>query len=314
MSFSFQAKSEMSRVTAGRTCCQQAELAAILKMSGILQINTGRLILTVSTETPAVARKTFKLFKILYKLPVSVMMGKRHRLKRANYYLVRGELPQQQMGILEELGIMRNGELVHGIKPEFLKSRCCRRAYLRGAFLARGSVNRPEGNYHLEIIVPYRETAIDMCRMLEREGVKARSAERKQTHLVYIKDSESIVDFLRLGGAHTSLLAFENGRIVRSVRNEVNRQVNCETANLEKTVQAAVRQKELIEHLINQFGLDVIPENWREIALLRVEYPDCSLKELGSMIEPLMPKSGVAYRLRRLEELAKRLMPDSEQA
>lgn len=313
MSFSIQAKNEMARVVAQRPCCQKAELAAILKMSGILQINTGRRVLTVNTETPAVARKIFKLFKTLYHLPVSVVMGKKNRLKRGNYYMVRAELPTEQMPILEELGIVRNGEVFYGIKPDFLRPRCCRRAYLRGAFLARGSVNRPEGNYHLEIIVPNRETAIDMCRMLEREGVRARSAERKQTHMVYIKDSESIVDFLRLGGASNSLLAFENARIVKSVRNQVNRQVNCETANLEKTVEASMRQKELIEHLISQSGLEVIPESWREIALMRIEYPDCSLKELGAMVEPPMPKSGVAYRLRRLEDLAKRLLSNSEQ-
>lgn len=308
MSFSLQAKNEMARVTCERTCCQQAELSAILKMSGTLQINSGNLVLTVSTESPAVARKTFKLFKNLYQLPVSVMMGKGIRLKKGNNYLVRAELPGDKLAILEELGIMQNGELVPGVKPEHAKIRCCRRAFLRGAFLARGSVNRPEGNYHLEIIVPHWETARDVCRMLEREGVKARPAERKQTHLIYIKDSEGIVDMLRLGGAHTSLLAFENARIVKSVRNQVNRQVNCETANLEKTVEAAVRQKELIEQLIHQFGWEIIPESWREIASLRVEYPDCSLKELGTIIEPPMPKSGVAYRLRRLEELAQHLL------
>ncbi|MGE5379719.1 MAG: DNA-binding protein WhiA [Methylocystaceae bacterium] len=309
MSFSFQAKNEMARVNAVRPCCQKAELAAMLKMSGSLQINTGRLVLMVNTENPAVARKVFKLFKSLYKLPISVMMGKNSRLKKGNYYLVKAELPKEKDSILEELGIMRNGELIYGVSQEITRSRCCRRAYLRGAFLARGSVNRPEGNYHLEIIVPYPETARDLCRMLEREKVKARPAERKQTHLVYIKDSESIVDLLRLGGANTSLLAFENARIVKSVRNQVNRQVNCETANLEKTVQAAMRQKELIEQLIEQFGLETIPESWRDIGLLRVDYPDCSLKELGAMLEPPMPKSGVAYRLRRLEELAQRLLP-----
>lgn len=312
MSFSFQAKNEMARVAAERSCCQKAELAAILKMSGSLQINRGRMVLIISTENPSVARKTFKLFKSLYQLPVSVIMGKNSRLKRSNYYEVRAELPDPHTGILEELGIMLNGEMVYGIKPEFARSRCCRRAYLRGAFLARGSVNRPEGNYHLEIIVPHQEMARDMCRILEREGIKARPAERKQTYMVYIKDSEGIVDLLRIGGAHTSLLAFENARIVKSVRNQVNRQVNCETANLEKTVQAALRQKELIEELISQFGLDCIPEGWREIALLRIEYPDCSLKELGAMIDPPMPKSGVAYRLRRLEDLAQRLIAESE--
>lgn len=310
MSFSFQVKNEMARVSSERTCCQKAELAAILKMSGTLQIHGGRLLLIVSTENSAVARKTFKLFKSLYQLPVAVIMGKTSRLKRSNYYEVRAELSETQIAILDELGIMLNGEMVYGVKPEFVKTRCCRRAYLRGAFLARGSVNRPEGNYHLEIVVPHWEMARDICRILEREGVKARPAERKQTYLVYIKDSESIVDLLRLGGAHTSLLAFENVRIVKSVRNQVNRQVNCETANLEKTVQAAVRQKELIEQLITQYGLETIPETWREMALLRVEYPDCSLKELGVMVDPPMPKSGVAYRLRRVEELAHRLLTD----
>ncbi len=307
MSFSAVTKNELARVSGQRPCCRLAELAALVKMDGSIRISSSRRIsLGIITENAAVARKIFSLIKTLFGLQTEVLVQRKTQLKKNNVYWVR--IPSQpglgeilrRLGMLDAAGRLSN----EAVRDELVRRECCRRAYLRGVFLGGGSVNSPEGNYHLEIITDNETFARYIEKLMQKMRLSARISRRKNWFVVYLKESEQIIDFLNLVGAHSALLNFENARIFKDMRNQVNRLVNCETANLNKTVNAAVRHLENIELISDTVGLGQIPESLREVAELRVKYPDASLKELGELIQPRLGKSGVNHRLRKIEEIA----------
>ena len=182
-----------------------------------------------------------------------------------------------------------------------------RRAYIRGAFIGGGSISNPEKTYHLEFVTHSEEYAVDLSKLINSYGLNSKVIQRKNSYIIYIKEGEQIVDLLNIIGAQSCLLELENIRIMKEMRNNVNRLVNCETANLSKTVNAAVRQVESIKLIQSQIGLQRLPKNLREIAELRLNYPDESLKELGEMLDPPVGKSGVNHRLRKIEKIAEEL-------
>lgn len=314
MSFSNDTKNELARLIPDRECCQKAELAALLNFGGVFgsEHGKGKFVWSVSSENAAIARKVFKLVKVLFSAPVEVVAVTKKNFKKNKVYLVRGGRGAGEADMLQKLGVYSSREKrIERIPDSLLNRRCCKRSYLRGAFLARGSVNKPEGDYHLEIICLSAGLAQDLQRLMNKVGLEAKVSERKSGIVLYIKESEQIVDFLRIAGASSALLDFENVRIVKSVRNQVNRLVNCETANLEKTVEASLRQTETITRLIEKVGLQAIPAPIRDVAVLRLSHPDCSLKELGGLMEPPLTKSGVAYRMKRLEAMAEKILGKS---
>ncbi len=199
---------------------------------------------------------------------------------------------------------IRTRALVNGL---LVQNSCCRRAFLRGAFLSAGSMSDPEKSYHFEVVCTGEEKARQLMEMMNSFGMDAKVVMRKKNHVVYLKEGAQIVDMLNIMEAHVSLLNLENVRIMKEMRNSVNRQVNCETANINKTVSAAVKQLEDINYIKNTKGLESLPENLREIALVRLEYPQAPLKELGAYLEPAVGKSGVYHRLRRLCEIAEEI-------
>jgi len=309
LSFSAATKNELARVLGRRLCCRVAELAALIRMDGSIQISGGRLIsLNIVTENAAVARKIFSMVKSQFNLHTEVLVQRKTRLRKNNVYLVRIP-PQQGVNmLLNRLGMIdENGRLINDVREDLLKKECCRRAYLRGVFLGGGSVNSPEGNYHLEVITDNEKHARYIGRLMQRLRLPAKESERKNWHVVYLKGSEQIVRFLNIIGAHAALLSFENARIYKDMRNQVNRLVNCETANLNKTVNASVRQLENIKLVKDTVGFEHIPVSLREVAELRVEYPDASLKELGDFMQPRLGKSGINHRLRKIEEIAEKI-------
>ena len=184
---------------------------------------------------------------------------------------------------------------------------CCKRAYIRGAFLAGGSISDPKKSYHFEIVCRSVPQAKQLCEVMGSFGMDAKIVARKKYQVVYIKEGEQIVDLLNVMEAHIALMDLENVRILKEMRNSVNRKVNCETANISKTVNAAVQQVRDIEYIRNTAGLSSLPDNLQEMALLRLEYPDAPLKELGTYLNPPVGKSGVNHRLRRISEIARDL-------
>ncbi len=314
MSFSNDVRNELARIIPEKECCRKAELSALLVVCGKIKTGKkGEMVLKVETENAATARKIFKLFKDSYQLHPYVRMEKRKRFKTHRIYEVNTTLKKDDLKTFQQLNIIDFDKLKinQRVNQALVKKNCCKRSYIRGVFLSRGFINRPEGNYHLEIILNNSELAANIQNILAEFDLQARSIERKSSLVLYMKESEQIVDFLRLVGAHKGLLDFENVRIIKSMRNNVNRQVNCETANLDKTIDASVRQIELIKKLIEKEGLDSLSPQLKELALLRIDYPDSTLKELGTVLNPPLSKSGAAYRMRKLENLVEELIRNS---
>ena len=307
MSFSTTTKEELARLHGIKRCCDLAELASLIRMDGTLQISSNqKYSLNVTTENATVARKIYNLAKDMLKLPVDIVVRRKLRLKKNNSYLVK--IYPHGIEDLQKIGrVNQDGEIQAGINKNLVKTRCDKKAYLRGAFLAGGSISNPEGNYHLEIITNDSTLAQDISTLLNNFKLNAKVSTRKRFHVVYLKESNHIFEFLALIGAHQAVLEFENIRILKGMRNQVNRIVNCETANLTKTVDAAVRQLENIRLIEQTLGIKTLPENLQDIAKIRLQFPDSSLKELGEMLCPKVGKSGVNHRLRKIEEIAEKI-------
>ncbi|MCF6094578.1 DNA-binding protein WhiA [Microaerobacter geothermalis] len=304
MSFAAKTKKELTTLET-KPCCQRAELAAIIRMNGVLQLGRKPFVLEITTENAAIARRIYSLLKSIYQIHSELLVRKKMRLKKNNIYLVR--ISNQVIEILKDMEVLGNDlSLNNGIPKELIKSPCCKRAYLRGAFLAGGSVNHPErSSYHMEIFSTHQKHCQDLTDLSNQFHLNAKCIERKKGHVMYIKEGEKITEFLNIIGAHQALLYFEDVRIVKDMRNSVNRLVNCDTANLNKTVGAAMKQIENIHLIEKEIGLDQLPERLREVALLRLQHPDMSLTELGELIPSgKVSKSGVNHRLRKINEIA----------
>lgn len=307
MSFASETKKELTNLEV-KDCCGKAELSALIRMNGSLSFSNRKLIVDIQTENAAIARRIYILIKKNFRVQVELLVRKKMRLKKNNVYIVR--LSEQAKEILDELKILSEGFVfTHNISEELIKKKCCKRSYLRGAFLAGGSVNNPEtSSYHLEIFSLYKEHNDSLCELMNTFDLNSKTLERKKGFITYLKEAEKITDFLGVIGAHNALLKFEDIRIVRDMRNSVNRLVNCETANLNKTIGAALRQVENIRFIDETVGLHILPDKLREIAELRVAYQDVTLKELGEMVSGgNISKSGINHRLRKIDEIAEKL-------
>lgn len=315
MSFSSTAKNELARIKTEGRCCNRAELSGIIRVSGALEFGGKNMMnLRVVTENPAVARLIFVFLKKLYQLNTELIMKENKVLNKHHSYEM---FIENANALLTDLSILKmdggayllNDDLPIGI----LKKNCCKKAYLRGIFLGGGSLSAPEKSYHLELITHnefYAEQLVLFINDLYDLGAKVTA--RKKNFIVYIKESERIVDFLNVIGAHQTLLEYENIRILKQMRNNVNRVVNCETANLTKTADAAFEHIHAIEAIIETVGLDYLDDRLREIAEVRLENPEATLKELGEMLTPTIGKSGVNHRLKKIIEISEQIKKRKE--
>lgn len=306
MSFSAKTKNELSRRTSDSKCCQLAELSALVRVSGVIHLlGRGKTNLTITTENPAIARLIFILFKRSLRIHTEIDVSKNTVLRKNNLYHIR---ILDSTEVLKKLEIMieEEGSIIinDSIPKTLLVNECCRRAYIRGAFLGGGSLSDPEKSYHIEFITHSMTYASELSELINTYELHSRVIPRKKNFIVYLKEGDQIVDLLNIIGAHTALLSFENTRILKSMRNNINRLVNCETSNLSKMVDAAVRQKHCIEVIDRTIGLESLPDNLREIAQLRLENTDITLTELGQLLNPEIGKSGVNHRLRKIEKIA----------
>jgi len=282
-----------------------------MKSSGTLGFGFNRSVtFKVITENPAIARWIFKNLKEFFDIHTKLLVKKSNSLKKNNIYMVLIPEEIDVKGFLQELGIIEKDGLFnihYGVPEEIIKNEDCKRAYIKGAFLGGGSISNPEKTYHLEFVTHDEDYANELSNLINSYKLNSKVIQRKNSFVIYLKEGEQIVDLLNIIGAHNALLELENIRIMKEMRNNVNRIVNCETANLSKTVNAAVRQVESIKLIESEIGLDRLPKNLKEVARIRLEFPDESLKELGAMLNPPVGKSGVNHRLRRIEKIADEL-------
>lgn len=285
----------------------KAELMALIRMNGSLSIRNHQFELSVQTENPATARRIYTLLKKFYDVESELIVRRKMKLKKNNFYIVK--LKNGTMEILEDLAILDGFQIQETVAMDFLDDDAKVRSYLRGAFLATGSVNNPEtSRYHLEIYSLYEDHNKTICEMMNRYGLNARTTERRSGYITYLKEAEKIADFLSLIGATNAMLKFEDIRIVRDMRNSVNRIVNCETANLNKIADASKKQVENIQLIDEKIGLDKLPVKLQEVAIVRINHPEESLKNLGELVPggPIS-KSGINHRLRKLNEIATKI-------
>jgi DNA-binding protein WhiA len=307
MSFSTDVKEELARVPATCSHCERALLAALIRIEGTLFISgQGRYRLEVVTDVPSVARLAWRLLHETYGLRTELTTRRSVLHKTPNYLI---DVPSQKglVEALRDMGVLGESGLELGVAPELVAKQCCAAAYLRRAFLGSGFVSDPRGDFHFEITVESREMADDIARMMEEKSIRARVMQRRQSFIVYIKSGESILEFLAYVGAHQSALVMENARVVKSVRNDVNRQTNAEMANQMKAAAASVDQIYAMRTVLEAYGPDRLPPALRDIIRLRVTYPDATLKELGERANPPLSKSAVYHRIRRIEQMARDL-------
>ncbi|MFA5384687.1 MAG: DNA-binding protein WhiA [Eubacteriales bacterium] len=314
MSFSIVTKDELARVMGSNECCREAELAALIKTNGnLLPVKDNQVVLAINTESAALARKNFLLLKENFQIYAHIQVKRKRRLRKNNIYIVKVSSPADASRVLERLKILDSKNQFKDEIPGWLvRKECCRRAYLRGLFLGSGSINNPSSNYHLEISCAGENYGKDICRLLRRFNLHPGLIARKNGFVAYLKEGGQIADCLNIIGAHTALLDMENIRVYKGMRNQVNRLVNCETANLGKTVNASLNQLETIKFIASTIGIGKLPLPLRQVASARLAYPDVSLRELGELIEPKIGKSGVRYRLERLEDIAQQYLMNQE--
>lgn len=300
MSFSNDVKNELSRIETNDPCCDKAELLGLLRMSGAIIIRGSNVGIHFSTENAALARRVLQLLKSNYQVQTEIVITRSRRLKKNNRYQVRVIPAPQVSKALTELQLL---SVESDLKNPLLNNHCCKRTFLRGAFLGGGSISRPSSDYHLEMVTGNEDFAHSIIKVMHSFSLKAKLTDRKNDFIVYLKDGESITKFLSVIGAHNSMMDFENVRIVKEMRNNVNRVVNCETANLNKVVKAAVRQINCIKYIEQHLGLNQLPQALQDTARLRLEYPDASLNELVEYSGGI-GKSGINHRLKKLQEMA----------
>lgn len=315
MSFSSNVKDELAEAYSSARHCQIAEIAAMLSMDGqIYGVEKGHPVVVLHTENLTVAKKYFTLLKKTFNINAKVSVRRSAFLQKNGIYTIVVTNREDTRRILEATRMTPLGVEGQWLPSKvILQKDCCRRTFLRGAYLASGSMSNPEKGYHFEIACTMREKAEQLQEVLASFGVDAKIILRKKYHVLYVKEGNQIVDILGIISAHVALMELENIRILKGMRETVNRQVNCETANLSKTTSAAFEQINDIQWIQQKIGLDGLPEPLRETALARLRWPDVPLKELGALLDPPVGKSGVNHRLRKLKEIADSLRVNEEE-
>ena len=308
MSFSGRVREELAENISAARHCRIAETAAFIGMCGTVVINSfDRYSIKIHSENLLVARKVFTLLEKTFNIKADISI-RRNISKDSVSYAVVVRRHQDALRILQATKMIgehrENSDDIMAFSPLVIQQTCCKRAFLRGVFQAAGSMSDPNKSYHFEIVCALPEAATQIQSVICGFGMDAKVVRRKKSFVVYLKEGSQIVDILNVMEAHVSLMELENVRILKEMRNSVNRKVNCETANINKTVSAAVKQVEDITYLRDTIGFENLPENLVEAALARLENPEAALKELGEALTPPVGKSGINHRLRKLSEMA----------
>lgn len=316
MSFSGNIKEELSKHWTPARHCQIAEIAAIISMCGAILIDScERYAIKIHTENIAVARKCFTLIQKTFNIRTEISI-RRNLIKKSISYSVLVKNHEDAMRVLQATKLLDDKgdvfEELSVVRNMVVQQTCCKRAFIRGAFLAGGSMSDPQKSYHFEIVCATLAKARQLQHIINNFQMDAKIVPRKKSYVVYLKEGAQIVDVLNVMEAHIALMELENVRILKEMRNSVNRKVNCETANINKTVSAAVKQVEDIAYIRDTIGFDQLTEGLEDVALARLAYPEATLKELGELLTPPVGKSGVNHRLRKLSEMAEKLREHKE--
>ena len=310
MSFSQEVKTELQSIK-HLACCNKAELSAMLHINGSIEKNSEGLSLVFQTTNNAVVRRFMFLAKELYNIELTLIKKKVTKLKKHDLFLVK--LSDKVDFLISDLSLINEDSMFFkGVDSRIITNECCKKAYLRGAFLASGSINSPDTSaYHLEIQSFSVEQA-DLIRELSDEfSLNAKVSKNKRGYITYVKEAEKIADFLRVIGANNSLFEFEDSRIKRDFKNSINRVINCDIANEKKAMDAATKQLEYIRIIENKSQVN-LSESVKEAIFLRKKYPEASLLELSyaslDHFDKQISKSALNHRFRTIKDLANKIM------
>ena len=312
MTFSKDTKDELAHIVPEKNCCILAEIAGFIRVCGTIKLmGGGKFKVVLTTEHNAVARHYKTLIKAYFDVDPIVEIGRSQAINKGKVYLMSLGPEELSEQILRETGILmlRGGMnyISDGIYEGLIKTKCCRKAYLRGLFLGTGTMSNPEKGYQFEIVCDSEILAGDVKRLINGFiDIHAKVIVRKGQYVVYVKAASQILDLLAIMGAHTQYFAFEDTRMKKELVNRANRIQNCDQANIDKTVMASEKQISDIRAVTARGGMDILPKKLREIALLRLENPDASMTEIGAMLDPPLKKAGVNNRFARIAELAKK--------
>lgn len=313
MSFASDVKNELSRVETEKKCCQLAEIAGFLRVSGSIGLaGGGRFKIIITSENPAVIRHYKKLLQDYFDIGTLLEMREPSSAGKKRTYKITIDAENRSEQILRETGILLvregNNYISDGIYDGIVRSKCCKRAYLRGIFMGAGTMSDPEKSYHLEFVCGSQTLAHDLKKLINSfVDIQAKDFQRGNSFVVYMKKADYVGDMLGIIGADTHSLIIANTLVEKSVKNDANRMANCDNANTDRIVAAAMKQVKAVEKIEQKKSLGWLPEKLRQVAVLRKENPDISIKELGAMCDPPLTKSGINGRLKKIEEIASKL-------
>lgn len=313
MSFAAEVKNELARIDTEKKCCQLAEIAGFLRVAGSIGLaGGGKFKIIVTSENPAIIRHYKKLLSDYFDIETNLEVGEANSIGKKRTYNITIDAENRSEQILRETGILLvregNNYISDGIYEGIVKSKCCKRAYLRGVFMGAGTMSDPEKSYHLEFVCRTETFAKDLRKLINSfVDLQAKEFKRGKSYVVYMKKSDYIGDTLGIMGADTHSLIIETTLVEKSMRNAVNRIANCDNANVDRIVEAAMKQVSAIEKIEKAKGLDWLPEKLREVARLRKENPDISIAALGELCDPPLKKSSINGRLKKIAETATQL-------
>lgn len=318
MSFSSDTKSELARIMPEKKCCMLAEISGFLRVAGSIGLaGLGKFKIKASTDNPAIARHYKKLLKEYFSIDVTLEIEEatgigKIKAGRKYMYVLNIDHANRSEEILRESGLLLiregNNYFADGIYDEIIKSKCCKKAYMRGVFLGAGTMSHPQKAYDLEVVLASQNLANDLKRIINSfVDMNSKIVNRGRKYVVYIKKADHVSDMLAIMGATNQMFALEEIRIKKAMINTVKRTVNCDSANVDRTINASMNQVEQIKKIKEKIGLENLPQKLYEVAVLRLENPHISIGTLGELCQPPLKKSGINNRLKRIEEIAARL-------
>ena len=308
MSFSSEVKDEVAKIKVDDYKLILSELAGMTPMCGILNFKNNKIFMEYITENAPVARRLFTFLRRSFGFDVEVKNVRSTQLKK-NVFIIYISQDESCRLLLDELKYIKGASvfMINYAPTDLIKTSNEKKAYIRGAFMGSGSITDPKKGYHLEFVSENESNAYFLRDTINEFGLKSKVIMRKEKYIIYIKDSEQISDFLSLIGAYNSVLNYENVRVIKEMRNNVNRIVNCETANLNKTVKSSYDQVEDIKLIEREIGIENLDEDLKAIAKIRLENRSMSLNDIANSLEPKLSKSTVNYRFKKLRRIANKL-------
>ena len=318
MSFASETKNELARIEPEKKCCMLAEISGLLRVAGSIGlVGFGKFKIIITTDNPAVARHYKKLIQDYFGIETKLEIGEgkavgKNRSSRKFSYSITIDADNRSEQILRETGILLvregNNYISDGIYSGIVRTKCCKKAYLRGVFMGAGTMSDPEKGYDLEFVLESATMAADLKKLINSfVDLSCKVTERRGKHVVYMKKADYISDMLAIMGASSQVFSMEETRIKKEMVGSARRMSNCDSANMDRSIEASMKHIEAIKKIQKTKGLASLPETLREAAELRLENPDVSLTALGEMCEPSVKKAAISKRLKKIEEIAVKL-------